>query len=116
MPLLWLSGAGTALSRAAGQSSWLILCGYALLMLLAGAVYGRIFMRAANDSAGGWLFGISFGFLLWMLGPVTLLQSFRHDPLLVVSASRALFAAHLLYGLGLGLLFPTIHRFLHRRW
>jgi hypothetical protein len=71
-------------------------------------------MRAANDGGGGWLFGISYGYLLWMLGPVTLVQWVMARPVLVGGASRGLFAAHLLYGLVLGLLFPRVHRLIQR--
>src|SRR5688572_26778037 len=34
-------------------------------MLLGGIGYGLLFQRAANDRAGGWLFGMAYGFLLW---------------------------------------------------
>src|SRR4051812_16394362 len=39
-----------------------------LAMALAGAIYGRLFGRAANDMRGGWLFGMAFGFALWAAG------------------------------------------------
>src|SRR5688500_1790433 len=71
----------------------------AVLAALAGGLYGRVFMRAANDRRGGWLFGIGFGFLLWMLGPSTVVYWLRHAPLATGRASQALFASHLLYGL-----------------
>jgi hypothetical protein len=114
LPLLWRSGALGSLARSLGQPLWPVIAAYVALMAGAGALYGRIFMRAANDGRGGWLFGISYGFLLWMLGPVTLLQWVLARPVVVGGDSRGLFAAHLLYGLVLGLLFPAVHRLVQR--
>ena len=72
-------------------------------------------MRAANDRRGGWLFGIGFGFLLWMLGPSTVVYWMRHAPLATGRASQALFASHLLYGLVLGVAFPFVHTIIQRQ-
>jgi hypothetical protein len=117
LPLLWWSAALQSLSdKAGGQALWLVIATYLTLMAGAGALYGRIFMRAANDQRGGWLFGISYGFLLWMLGPVTLMQWILLRPLLVGGASQGLFASHLLYGVSLGLIFPGIHHLIQRRF
>jgi hypothetical protein len=80
------------------------------MFVAAGALYGRLFMRAANDRRGGWLFGISYGFLLWMIGPATVIQWLLHKPLALGTAAQAIFLAHLAYGLALGVLFPLIHR------
>lgn len=44
-----------------------------IVMAAAGAVYGRLFGRAANDRRGGWLFGMAFGFALWAGGAVMVL-------------------------------------------
>jgi hypothetical protein len=114
LPLLWLSDALGSLARSSGQALWLVIAAYGAVMAGAGALYGRVFMRAANDLRGGWLFGISYGFLLWMLGPVTLMQWVLARPVVVGRASQGLFAAHLLYGLALGLLFPRVHRLIQR--
>ena len=115
LPLMWLTGAVSALARGMGVGGWV--CGVVLATLLAaaGALYGRIFMRAANDQRGGWLFGISYGFLLWMLGPVIAVQWFLGRPVLLGGASQGFFAAHLLYGLALGLLFPRLHKLVQFR-
>ena len=43
------------------------------VMAAAGAVYGRIFGRAANDKRAGWLFGMAFGVALWAAGAVMVL-------------------------------------------
>jgi hypothetical protein len=80
-----------------------------LLAILAGMIYALIFKRAANDTRGGWLFGISFGFLLWMLGPVGLWQTITSRPVALGTAAMGIFGAQLVYGLALGLVFPRIH-------
>src|SRR5688572_24826648 len=95
LPLMWLSG---ALSRGAGVGGWLSTAVLATALVGAGALYGRVFMRAANDRRGGWLFGISYGFLLWMLGPATVVQWLLGRPVLVGGTSQGFFAAHLAYG------------------
>jgi hypothetical protein len=115
LPLVWFSGALRELARSLGSTTWLALVIHVCLMTLAGALYGKIFMRAANDRRGGWLFGISFGFLLWMLGPVTILQWLLRRPAVIGVASIGLFAAQVLFGLLLGLLFPWIHSLIQRR-
>jgi hypothetical protein len=84
-------------------------CVVGIVALVAGGLYGRIFMRAANDRGGGWLFGIGFGFLLWMLGPGTVVSWIWGEPLLTGRAGQAFLAGHLLYGLVLGLAFPRVH-------
>jgi hypothetical protein len=111
---LWLVDAFASIAQSLVLSSWVVLGLQVLIMALAGALYGRIFGRAANDRHGGWLFGISYGFLLWMLGPATLLQWFTGHPLAVGAAAMALFGGHLVYGLVLGLLFPWIHQAIQR--
>ena len=44
-----------------------------LAMAIAGAIYARVFGRAANSVHGGWLFGMAFGFALWAAGAVLVL-------------------------------------------
>jgi hypothetical protein len=68
-----------------------------------------------NSSRGGWLFGISYDFMLWMLGPVTPMQWMLGRPIIIGGASQGLLAAHLLYGLALGLCFPYAHRLVQRK-
>jgi len=108
LPAVWLSHALAGIAASLQQPLWVVICSFVAVMAAAGALYGRVFMRAANDRHGGWLFGISYGFLLWMLGPTTALQLLHGSPVLLGGASKGLFAAHLLYGLALGILFPRI--------
>jgi hypothetical protein len=98
------------LLRAVGLS---VVSGFALhfsLVLLGGGLYGQLFQRAANDRNGGWLFGLAFGFLGWMAGPVTALEWIMGRPVIAGAPAQGLFAAYLLWGLCLGLLFPHVHR------
>jgi len=112
LPLLYASGAWHKLSEAVSLRPSMTLVVYIAAMTGAGLLYARIFLRAANDVRGGWLFGISYGFLLWMLGPVTLLQWFNGAPIATGNQAKALMGAQLLYGLVLGTAFPWVHRIL----
>ncbi|MFN2531798.1 MAG: hypothetical protein ABR555_10915 [Pyrinomonadaceae bacterium] len=109
---LWWSGALMSATQSLSLSFWLTLALHWLLAICGGAIYGRVFSRAANDRQGGWLFGISYGFLIWMIGPVTVLQWTFGRPLALGVAAMGILAAHLIYGLSLGLLFPWIHNLL----
>jgi hypothetical protein len=113
--LLWASGGLEGLARALGTKATLAVLLHLGAMSLAGAFYGRLFSRAANDRRGGWLFGASYGFLLWMLGPVAALQWAIARPVALGIAAMGLFGAHLVYGLVLGLLFPRVHRLLQHQ-
>ena len=113
--LLWISGAVASFTQELRFRAWLVLVLYVVAMCVAGLLYGRIFGRAANDKRGGWLFGISYGFLVWMIGPVTALQLIRGRPIATGTAAIGLLAAHLIFGLALGLLFPWIHKLLQRK-
>ena len=115
LSLAWSSGALTAIADNTGVHLATAASAFTAVTLFGGALYGRVFMRAANDREGGWLFGIGFGFLLWMLGPSTLLYWLWQAPLVTGRASQALFAAHLLFGLVLGIAFPHVHTFIERR-
>jgi hypothetical protein len=86
---------------------------YGGLMLFGGLLYGWLFQRAANDLRGGWLFGLAFGFVLWMLGPIPLLQWLPDQPILRGYPAAGLLLAQLLWGLALGVVFPFVHSRLH---
>lgn len=80
-----------------------------LLSVAGGMIYAWIFKRAANDVHGGWMFGMSYGFLLWVLGPVALWQAVTSRPVAVGTPAIGMFLAQILYGLVLGLVFPWVH-------
>jgi hypothetical protein len=113
-PLLQWSGAGVSLSSNLQLRGLLIPVLYVGVATLAGALYGGLFQRAASDRRGGWLFGISYGFLLWMLGPTTLLQITLGHPLATGTAAMGILGANLLSGLVLGLCFRPAHALLQK--
>jgi hypothetical protein len=110
--LLWKTGAINSMAAALDLSPWVIVCLQLTGMTLAGGLYGRIFQRAADDRRGGWLFGLGFGFITWMLGPITLLQWILYKPLATGVAAAGLMGAHLVYGSVLGYLHPWVHDWL----
>jgi Na+/proline symporter len=106
-------GSLDGLAYATGIPSWGAGLAHVGMMLLGGVLYGGLFQRAANDWRGGWLFGLAFGFVLWMLGPIPLLQWVPDRPTLTGDPAIGLLLAQLLWGLVLGVLFPFVHRQLH---
>ena len=113
--LLRFSGGRDSIARGLDINLWESTSINAIIMILAGVVYAAIFKRAANDRRGGWLFGASYGFLLWIIAPISLLQLFNSTPVAVGPAAMGLFGAHVLYGLVLGLIFPWIHFLIQAR-
>lgn len=113
--VLHFTGAMDSIEKTLSLGLWGALAAYTTLMILAGVAYAAIFKRAANDRQGGWLFGLSYGFLLWVLGPVTIWQTISNRPVAIGQAAIGLFAAQIIFGLVLGLLFPVVHSFLQAR-
>ncbi len=104
----WAGGALPAAAQHLGIDPATATVLFGVLLAAAGTVYGQIFRRAANDRRGGWLFGISYGFIAWMLGPATVLQWMLGRPIALGVAAQFVLGAHLVYGLLLGILFPHI--------
>src|SRR5581483_1548107 len=96
--LLWLAGSLASL----GQSVRLRLPVTLALQMVTFALLGM-------------LYGISSGFLIWMLGPAMLLQWIIGRPVATGVAAMGLMGAHLIYGVALGLIFPYVHRRLRNR-
>jgi hypothetical protein len=115
MLLLQFWGGLLGMSQALGLPVWLVLVLQWAIFILAGVLYGKVFGRAANDHRAGWLLGISYSYLAWMIGSVAVLQTILGRPLATGQAAMGLFGAYLLYGVVLGFLFPHIHRQLQRR-
>ena len=105
-----LSGALTSEAAALGLDIWTVSLIDVIIFSLSGSIYALIFQRAANEMCSGWLLGISYGFLLWVLGPVTLWNWVTGTPLAIGIAAMGLFASHLAYGLALGVAFPIVNR------
>jgi hypothetical protein len=112
-PVLVAFGSLNALGEASGMPIIATGVVYAGMMALAGLLYGLVFRRAANDWHGGWLFGLAFGFVLWMLAPIPLLQWLPDRPLLMGYPAIGVLLGHLLWGLVLGSVFPLVHRRLY---
>jgi hypothetical protein len=83
------------------------------VMSAAGAVYGRLFGRAANDKRAGWLFGMAFGFALWAGGAVMVLPLASGGMASAGDAAIGVFLSLLAWGAALGTAHPFIHRPLH---
>jgi hypothetical protein len=102
-------------ARILGISLLLAVAAGSLAMALAGAVYGRLFGRAANDRHGGWLFAMAFGFALWAGGAVLILPIASGGLAPAGEAAIGLFLALVGWGAALGALFPYVHRPLHEQ-
>jgi hypothetical protein len=76
----------------------------------AGLLSGLTFQRAANDRRGGWLFGMVFGFVLWMAAPIVVLPMISGNVMAAGPAATGFLASFLVWGAVTGALFPHIHR------
>ena len=83
------------------------------VMAVAGAIYARLFGRAANNVHGGWLFGMAFGFALWAMGAVLILPIVSGGRTPAGSAALGVVTSLLVWGLATGILVPFVHRPLH---
>jgi hypothetical protein len=110
LALLAAFGTFDQLVDAAGGSWPSVIALHAAAMALGGIGYGLLFRRAANDPGGGWLFGMSYGFLLWLVLAVPLLQWLPPEPLMVGTAALGLYLGQVLWGMALGLAFRLVHR------
>ena len=113
--ILYFSGALESLSRSIGEALWVTSIISTSLMVAEGILYAAIFRRSANDFTGGWLFGMSYGFLLWMISPLSLRQLFTSRPIAVGTAAMGLFGTHVVFGLVLGFIFPRVHSRIQKR-
>lgn len=86
-----------------------------ILMAAAGAIYARLFGRAANDLRGGWLFGMAFGFALWAAGAVMVLPLASGGEAPAGTAALGVFVSLVLWGAVLGAVQPLVHRPLHEK-
>jgi hypothetical protein len=109
------TGALASEADAAGVSSWTALIFVVLISIAMGVLYAAIFQRAANDFRGGWLFGSCFGFLIWMVGPVTIWQLSTGRVLALGIPALGIFAAYVAYGLVLGAVYPFINKLLLKK-
>lgn len=89
---------------------WMALGVLALGFALAGALYGALLRRAANDRRGGWAYGLVFGLLLWVAAPVVILPVLGTGSIAAGRAGQGFLIAFILWGAMLGLIFPLVHR------
>ena len=113
--ILRLSGARASIADHLDINIWISSAINLGVMIIAGVIYGAVFKRAANDRSGGWIFGASYGFLLWMIAPISIWQILTSRALAVGTAAIGLFGAHVVYGLVLGFVFPWIHSLIQAR-
>jgi hypothetical protein len=111
--ILYLFGSLTVEARILGLSDILTIAAGLPLMAIAGAVYSRLFGRAANDIRGGWLFGIAFGFILWAGGAVMVLPLSSGGQAPAGTAAIGVFLSLVAWGGALGAVHPFVHRPLH---
>lgn len=83
------------------------------VMAIAGALYGQLFGRAANDMRGGWLFAMAFAFALWAGGAALVIPIASGGLAPAGTAAIGLFLALISWGAALGTIFPYVHRPLH---
>ena len=113
--ILYWSGALGSVGVAIGTNESVTLALIVWASILKGILYAAVFQRAANDFRGGWLFGSSFGFLIWMVGPVTIWQVSTGRALAAGRPAMGLFIAYISYGLVLGAVYPIINRSLQKQ-
>jgi hypothetical protein len=111
--VLWLFGSLEVESRILALPLWATLTLGFATMAIAGAAYGRLFGRAANDKRGGWLFGMAFGFALWATGAVLVLPIASGGQTPAGPAAVGVCLSLLVWGCATGLLVPFIHPYLH---
>ena len=112
--LLFLFGSVEVEARILGVSVAATLAVGAMVMAVAGALYARVFGRAANDPRGGWLFGMAFGFILWTAGAVLILPLVSGGKAPAGHAALGVFLSLVVWGAAIGALLPFVHRPLHK--
>jgi hypothetical protein len=110
LTLLHFSGALAVEARILGLSVLATVAAGEVVMAAAGAVYARVFGRAANDASAGWLSGMAYGFALWGAGAVMILPLASGGRAPAGSAAIGVFLSLVLWGAALGALLPWLHR------
>jgi hypothetical protein len=111
--ILYAFGSLEVEARILGTSQPVTLIVGAVLMAVAGALYSRIFGRAANYARGGWLFGMAFGFALWAAGAVLVIPLTSGGLTPAGLAAVGVFGSLVAWGAALGAIHPWLHRPLH---
>ena len=111
--ILYAFGSLEVEARILGLSELMTVGAGWVVMAFAGAVYARLFGRAANDLRGGWLFGMAFGFALWAAGAVLVLPLASGGKAPAGEAAIGVFLSLVAWGAALGAVHPFIHHPLH---
>ena len=82
---------------------------------VAGLLYGAVFQRLANDKRAGWLLGLAYGFLLWVVAPIVVLPLIHGSAMAAGVAATGFLVTFLVWGLLVGVLYPHVHRPLQAR-
>ncbi len=112
--LLALFGTLEAEAAILGWSILATLAAGSVLMGAAGALYARVYGRAANDLRGGWLSGMAYGFALWAAGAVMVLPIASGGLAPAGDAALGAFLALVAWGGALGSLLPIVQRYIHQ--
>lgn len=113
--ILYLFGSLEIEARILGSSAIMTVGAGLPVMAAAGAIYGRLFGRAANIVRGSWLFGMSFGFALWAAGAVMVLPLVSGGKTPAGVAAIGVFLSLVAWGGALGLIHPFVQRPLQER-
>ena len=113
--LLYLFGSLEVEAQILGLSTLGTLAAGWPVMAAAGAVYARLFGRAANEVRGGWLFGMAFGFVIWAAGAVLVLPIASGGQAPAGIAALGVFLSLIVWGAALGAIAPLVHHPLHKR-
>lgn len=101
-------------SLVGGSSPFVGFVVHFVIAILIGSTFGVFFHNEAYSYGSGMGWGLSYGFLWWLLGPGTLFFLLLRQPVdWSLAATVARFPAlvgHLLYGMGLGLFFQYLIR------
>ena len=85
-----------------------------LIGLVIAMTFALLFHRNVGGAGSALIWGMGYGVLWWILGPLTLLPLFTHNPIhWTVEAARANFSslvAHLLYGAVVGWVYALVNR------
>ena len=85
-----------------------------LIGLVIAMTFALLFHRNVLGAGTALIWGMGYGVLWWILGPLTLLPLFTHSPIQwTVEAARANYSslvAHLLYGAVVGLVYALVNR------
>ena len=114
IPLLLWFGSLEVQARILGISIVATLIAGWIVTAISGALYSRLFGRAANDIRYGWLFGMAFGFLVWTAGAVLVLPLASGGKAAAGDAALGLYLSLVVWGATLGVLLPFTHRILHK--